>query len=74
MGYSSTQANEMLMGLPGAIAMATKANMGLGNYLEKKIIEASIRPKFGINEKFPGELSGLKPVSTEGSIHVYTFC
>ena len=68
MGYSSTQANEMLMGLPGAMAaMGKKAYMGLGNLLEKKIIEASIRPKFGIDEKFPGELSGLKPVSTEGS-------
>jgi hypothetical protein len=57
----------MLMGLPGAMAaMGKKAYMGLGNLLEKKIIEAS-RPKYGMDELYPGELSGLKPVSTEGN-------
>lgn len=67
MGYSSAQANEMLMGLPGAMAaMGKKAYMGLGSLLEKKIIEAS-RPKYGMDEIYPGELSGLKPVSTEGN-------
>jgi len=67
MGYSSTQANEMLMGLPGAMAaMGKKAYMGLGNLLEKKIIEASL-PKYGMDEAYPGELSSPKPVSTEGN-------
>jgi hypothetical protein len=71
MGYSSTQANEMLMGLPGAMAaMGKKAYMGLGNALEKKIIEAS-RPKYGMDELYPGELfyenhPGLKPLPMEG--------
>jgi hypothetical protein len=45
-------ADKVLMGVPKTIAMATKAKMGLGNYLEKKIIEASIRPKFGMDENF----------------------
>ena len=71
MGYSSSQANEMLMGLPSAMAktavtMAKKAKMGLGEWIDKKIIENAL-PKYGMDEAYPGELSGLKPISTEGS-------
>ena len=71
MGYSSTQANEMLMGLPSAMAktavtMAKKAKMGLGEWIDKKIIENAL-PKYGMDEAYPGELSSLKPISTEGS-------
>ena len=71
MGYNSSQANEMLMGLPSAMAktavtMAKKAKMGLGEWIDKKIIENAL-PKYGMDEAYPGELSGLKPISTEGS-------
>tara|TARA_R110002126_G_scaffold56694_1_gene151179 strand:- start:302 stop:2326 length:2025 start_codon:yes stop_codon:yes gene_type:complete len=63
-------ADKVLMGVPKTIAMAAKAKIGLGNLLEKKIIEAS-RPKYGMDEAYPGELfyenhPGLKPLKMEG--------
>jgi len=60
-------ADKVLMGVPKAIAMGAKAKMGLGNYLEKKIIEASLEKGMYNKENYNKDTSILQPVSTEGN-------